>query len=145
MLAGPRLSLCAHLPLVLRLGIAVLSVCCTLVFVDQATAESCGHYVKRLGPGFVPGKAAAEQVAAQSHDVPPASPCGCKGPECQRAPLEHLPLAPATPGRITTPQDLTAVAVASLQLALDSGWLRGEISGRPSRGYPLETSRPPSA
>jgi hypothetical protein len=130
----------------MRLVAAALAVCCLgLVGGDAAQAASCGHYVKRLGPGFVPGKAAAEKVAAQSHDMPSQSPCGCRGAECRRAPLRPTPLAPAAPERFLSPQDLTTIAHADVHLTMDSAWLLGDLSGRPSRGYPLETNRPPSA
>jgi hypothetical protein len=111
--------------------------------VTGSAEGSCGDYVKRLGPGFVPGKAAAEQVAADSHAAMPA-PCPCQGPECRRSPRDQAPLPPSTPTRITSSQELTTIADRSFALTLGSCWFVGEFSGRPSRGYPLGTIRPPS-
>jgi len=146
MFAWPRFRWRLVLPRISRAGIGVLAACCLLVAGGGvAHGQSCGHYVKRLGPGFVPGKAAAEKVAAQSHDEATKPPCGCRGPECHRAPLEHLPVAPATPERITAPQDATMIAAANVRLEMEGNWLFGDAAGRPSRGYPLETNRPPSS
>jgi hypothetical protein len=112
--------------------------------ISSSAEASCGDYVKRLGPGFVPGKAAAEQVAAESHTSMPAS-CPCHGPECRRSPRDQAPLPPSTPTRTTSSQELTTIAHRSLTLTLGSCWFVGEFSGRTSRGYPLGTNRPPSA
>jgi len=113
----------------------------------SAQADSCGHYVKRLGPGFVPGKAAAEKVAAAeaAHHSPAQSPCGCRGPECRRAPLEPTPSTPNSPLRISSHQDLTSLTDRSPTLALSSHWLLGEFSALPTSGHPLRMDRPPIA
>ncbi len=117
---------------------------CLSVADSGVVQASCGHYVKRLGPGFVPGKAAAKAVA-QLPAPHAAIPCGCRGPECGRAPLDHAPLSPTPPLRFTAQQELTAIAIGTLELTPDRGWLVLEFSGRPARGYPLGTTRPPCA
>src|SRR5262245_45411529 len=77
-----------------------------LSLANSAAADSCGHYVKRLGPGFTPGKAAAEKVAAESSHSATKSPCPCQGPECRRAPQDETPLPPSAPVRTASPQEL---------------------------------------
>jgi hypothetical protein len=129
-------------------GVAALAIgCACLTDGGAAEASSCGHYVKRLGPGFVPGKAAAQRVAATevAHSKPAQSPCGCRGPECHRAPLDPTPLAPSAPLRTLSQQDLTLLADESLTLALSSRWLVGDVSAEPASGYPLRMDRPPIA
>lgn len=115
-------------------------------FGPAAEASSCGHYVKRLGPGFVPGKAAAEQVAAEkaAHKAPMGSPCGCKGPECQRAPVDTMPLVPGTPLRIPASQDITSLAIGDFAICLSGHWLVADLSCRPLCGYPTRLNRPPA-
>jgi hypothetical protein len=132
----------------LRLGRLVaggaLVLCCwALLEAGEVRADSCGHYVKRLGPGFVPGNAADTKAAAEK--IPAEAPCGCRGPQCRQLPPQHSPLQPTAPVRFTTHQDVTSTAAATLQLSLDGSWLAGEFSGRPSRGYPQPLGRPPSA
>jgi len=121
----------------LAIGLAAL-------FAGGASADTCGHYVKRLGPGFVPGKAAAEQVAAETHDMPTSTPCPCRGPQCGRSPHDHTPFSPSTPVRLQVPPDLITFAVRSFELRLGSSGLVDDSTCRPSRGYPLGTIRPPS-
>jgi hypothetical protein len=117
---------------------------------NSAQAESCGHYVKRLGPDFVPGKAAAEKVAAENaaeeaaHEMPAHSPCGCRGPECHPAPLEPTPLTPNLPTRIPAPQEITSLAERDFVIGQPSHWLLGQHSCRPLSGYPLRLDRPPA-
>jgi|GEM_PF-3668395 len=116
-----------------------------LSFANSAAADSCGHYVKRLGPGFMPGQAAAEKVAAESNHTTAKSPCPCHGPECRRAPQDETPLPPSAPVRTTSPQELMSLADRDIEMTFGSSWLTGDFSGRPSRGYPLGMMRPPSA
>jgi hypothetical protein len=114
-------------------------------FGSAAEAASCGHYVKRLGPGFVPGKAAAEQVAAEeaAHQSSPA-PCGCQGPECHRAPADTTPLVPGSPLRIPAPKDITSLATSDFVICLSGNWRADELSCRPLSGHPARLNRPPA-
>jgi hypothetical protein len=117
-----------------------------LSLASGAAADTCGHYVKRLGPGFTPGKAAAEKVADESNHTTSKSPCPCQGPECRRAPQDQTPLPPSAPVRTASPQDLMSLADRrDIEMTFGSSWLTGDFSGRPSRGYPLGMMRPPSA
>ena len=146
-------------PLVLYLtsrGPARWMACCALVAAvvialsKPSAAESCGHYVKRLGPGFVPGADAAKKVNEQSqqmaeHSVPTQAPCPCHGPQCRRAPAEQAPLSPQAPTRILTSQELVALADEATDFSPARSRFAGNFSCRPSRGYPLGTNRPPCA
>ena len=79
MFARPSPFISPNMPRLSRLGAGVLAVCGVLLASGGvAYGQSCGHYVKRLGPDFVPGKAAAEKIAAQSHDNATNPPCGCR-------------------------------------------------------------------
>jgi hypothetical protein len=111
---------------------------------ESAVAESCGHYVKRLGPGFVPGKAAAEKVAAETAAHQASVPCGCKGPECRRAPADPTPLVPGAPLRIPAPREMTLLAGGDFAIRLSGDWLTVDPSARPLSGYPLRLNRPPA-
>src|SRR4030095_8821234 len=126
---------------------AVLALVASLMLslATSAAADNCGHYVKRLGPGFVPSKAAAEKVAAESNHPTTNSPCPCQGPECRRAPQDETPLPPSAPVRTASPQDLMSLADREIEITLGSSWLTGDCSGRPSRGYPLRVMPPPRA
>jgi hypothetical protein len=115
-----------------------------LSLANSAAADTCGHYVKRLGPGFMPGKASAEKVATQSNHATTKFPCPCQGPECRRAPQDETPLPPSAPVRTASPQELISLAVRDFEITFGSSWLTGDFSGRPSRGYPLGMIRPPS-
>jgi hypothetical protein len=128
-------------------GIAALAIGCAGLLGGAAEAASCSHYVKRLGPGFVPGKAAAEKVAAAeaAHRAPSQSPCGCRGPECHSSPSNHVPASPAAPHRLIVQQELVSIAGCPFQVEMASHRLASDLFGRPSRGYPLGTSRPPCA
>jgi hypothetical protein len=118
------------------LGFAVLG----LVAERSVDAASCGHYVKRLGPGFIPGKAVTSYpLNAGSAETP----WPCRGPECHRSPQLPTPLAPNAPVRISAPQDLLAIADRTLVLSRPHAWLSGEFSARPLRGYPSRLDRPP--
>ncbi|MCI0357508.1 MAG: hypothetical protein L0211_03360 [Planctomycetaceae bacterium] len=128
-----------------RAGSLTLVAGLVLSLANIASADSCGHYVKRLGPGFVPGKAAAEKVAANSHNMRTSAPCPCEGPQCRRAPQDQTPLPPSAPVSSILPQELMSLADRNVDFNFGSSWLAGEFSGRPSRGYPLGTNRPPSA
>jgi len=102
-----------------------------------------------LGSDFVPGQAAADQVVAEnmtaeSHNMPVSTPCPCQGPECRRAPHDHSPLHPSSPVRTTVSQELTALATRSFDLTLGDCWFIGEFSGLALRGHPLGVIRPPS-
>jgi hypothetical protein len=112
--------------------------------VEQAAeASSCGHYVKRMGPGFVPGQTAATQAAV---DQVPANntPCPCHGPECRRLPQLPTPYSPGAPVRLSAPQELIAIADRSLILSRPASWLAAELAARPSSGFPARLDRPPS-
>jgi len=126
------------------LAVFALAIGLAMSLAGGAAADTCGHYVKRLGPGFVPGKAAAEQVAAESHSMPDSTPCPCRGPECGRSPHDQTPFSPSTPVRLHAPPELITIAVRSFELRLGSSGLVGDSFGRPSRGYPLGKIRPPS-
>jgi len=115
--------------------------CLVLVTERSAEAESCGHYVKRLGPGFVPGKTVTTEAAPAA---PAQTPCPCHGPECRRLPQLPTPYHPNAPVRISAPQELIGIADHSLVLSRPGSWLVGEFSGRPSRGYPSRLDRPPT-
>lgn len=144
----PTLAPSLPVRLVRWMGIAALAIgCAGLLGGGTAEAASCGHYVKRLGPGFVPGKAAAAKVAAAEavHPAPSQSPCGCRGPECHSSPSHHVPLSPTAPLRLIVQQELVSIADCRFQVEMASHWLAGDLFGRPSRGYPLGTSRPPCA
>jgi hypothetical protein len=118
---------------------------------SSVRAESCGHYVKRLGPGFVPGKSAAEKVAAdqlhamQHETLPTDPPCGCRGPECHRAPNHPTPLTPNSPLRIPAPQEITSLAAGSDTFVLGANWLLSQTSCRLQSGFPQRLNRPPAA
>ena len=132
------------------MAIGALALIAAISLEGTSSGETCGHYVKRLGPGFVPGASAAEKVAADAksmlaqHSTPAETPCPCQGPECRRAPQDQAPLVPEAPIRILTPQDLLPLANADAEFTLHGARHFGEISSRPSRGYPLGTNRPPS-
>lgn len=130
----------------LAVGALALGVAVSLA--GTSSAETCGHYVKRLGPGFEPGAAAAEKVAADSkamaeHSSPSQTPCPCHGSECRRGPQDQAPLAPKAPARIVTSQDLIPLAAGDAELTLARARHAAELSSRPSRGYPLGQNRPP--
>jgi hypothetical protein len=112
-----------------------------------AKADSCGHYVKRLGPGFVPGKAALA-VVNNLHDKqspsPTDVPCGCRGPECHRAPLAPAPANPPVPVRSHSQQDLVALVDAGGFAGLSNAHLVSQISAQPRSGFPLLLDRPPN-
>jgi hypothetical protein len=131
-------------------ALCALSLSVAISMPQAAAAESCGHYVKRLGPGFVPGDAAAKQVADQSqamaaHTAPSQTPCPCQGPECRRAPQDQVPLSPKEPARVLTPQELVGLGNVECDFSLTRGRFDSEISCRPSRAYPLGMNRPPCA
>jgi hypothetical protein len=134
------------------IGVALAAGMVAWLGVNSAEAASCGHYVKRLGPSFVPGKGAAEKIAAEqaAHKLPgdksPAeSPCGCKGPECHGAPLAPTPFAPNSPLRIPAPQEVTSLAHRDFTIGLGSDWLLAELSCQPLAGFPQRLARPPAA
>src|SRR5262245_36635998 len=101
-----------------------------LTLSSTATADSCGYYVKRLGPGFVPGKDAASKLAEQPHDNRSEIPCPCHGPECRRGPQDHTPLPPSAPTRVVAPQDLMSLADSDLESIFGSSWLSSNFSGQ---------------
>jgi hypothetical protein len=133
------------------LVVAALALGAAFSLAGRSTGETCGHYVKRLGPGFVPGAAAAEKVAAESQSMlthqsaPSQTPCPCHGPECRRGPQDQAPLAPEAPIRVLTSQDLIPLADHDVLLSLSRSRHAGDFSARESRGYPLGTNRPPCA
>jgi hypothetical protein len=107
-------------------------------------SASCGHYVKRMGPGFVPGKAAAQRVARELA-APNQTPCGCQGPECRRAPQDSVPLSPKAPSRQFTSQDLVIAAANDTPAEPRAGTLYGASVIDLSSGYPKRLNRPPAA
>lgn len=140
--------------------LARLAACCALAVAAigltgrTASAESCGHYVKRLGPSFVPGKAAAEKIAAEhvqmaghasEQTAPAQSPCGCRGPECRQNRHPASPLAPTGPVRMVRAPELTLIALRDFDLELESRALAFDSLSRPSRGYAQGMMRPPCA
>ena len=130
----------------LAVGALALGVAVSLA--GTSSAETCGHYVKRLGPDFVPGAAAAEKVAADTqamaeHSTRSETPCPCHGPECRRGPQDHAPLAPEAPVRILTSQDLIPLADCDPEFSLGRARYAAQISAEASRGYPQGLNRPP--
>ena len=125
-------------------GIAALSFAgLGLVTERSVDAASCGHYVKRLGPGFVPGKTVVANPMPISA-VSAEAPCPCHGPECRHSPQLPMPLSPSTPVRITATQDLVDIADHSRVHSRSCGSLFSDFSGRPLCGYPSGVYRPPS-
>jgi hypothetical protein len=116
-------------------GIAVLT--------SSTASASCGHYVKRLGPGFVPVQAAVKRLARETHSV--TVPCGCQGSECRRAPQDSVPLNPQAPVRQFTQQDLVAIAVHDALAGPHVAALYGSSAAHVSSGYPSRLNRPPAA
>ena len=145
-------TIAARLPRVAAIG--AVAITAFAVLSGTASAESCGHYVKRLGPGFVPGKSAAEKIAAEHSQMaslageqtaPAASPCGCRGPECRQNRHPASPLSPTGPVRMVRAPELTLIALRDFALELESRTLAFDSLSRPSRGYPQGMIRPPSA
>ena len=116
--------------------------CLVLVHQRSADASSCGHYVKRLGPGFVPGKSIGADAALAA--IPIEKSCPCQSPECRSLPQLPVPLNPDAPVRLSAPQELVAITDRSLAVWRTCSWLVGDFSVRPSRGYPTRLDRPPS-
>lgn len=116
-------------------GIALLA--------SSTASASCGHYVKRLGPGFVPGQDAAQRVATETSSN--SVPCGCHGAECRRAPQDSVPLSPQAPVRQFTQQDLVAIAADDAGDGPRVAALYAGSAAYVSSGYPTRLNRPPAA
>jgi hypothetical protein len=120
-----------------------------LLAVSGESAEaSCGHYVKRLGPGFMPAKTVdtrpdASQAALPTE--PTERPGGCHGPECRGTPLLPVPSPAPAPQRTLSQQDLAASANADFQLTCPAGELFDAQPDRMSSGHPQRLDRPPIA
>lgn len=124
------------------LGVCALAGGIALLASSSASA-SCGHYVKRLGPGFDPGQTATKRLASESQFAP--APCGCRGSECRRAPRDLVPVNPQAPVRQYTQQDLVPIAAAD---ALDGPGVSALFAASAidlSSGYPARLNRPPAA
>jgi hypothetical protein len=126
---------CQHLPC----GIAAAALVLWFAMAGgNAAAESCGHYVKRMGPGFVPGK-----TDVATHQPATEVPCGCTGAHCGRAPQPIAPQSPGNPLRLHKVQDVVACAAGSELDPLNRGWYVADSSLRVSRGYMSRLDRPP--
>jgi hypothetical protein len=117
-------------------------------FAESASA-SCGHYVRRLGPGFVPAKPVAITGTSRTDMNDDFSfsriPSRCRGPECRdRAPQAPEPLAPANPSRVHRTQDEPiGSAAAAIRFLPASGEFLALFAEQPRSGFPPSLDRPP--
>ncbi|MEX2174587.1 MAG: hypothetical protein WD872_09505 [Pirellulaceae bacterium] len=111
-------------------------------------AASCGHYVKRLGPGFVPERKPTtdQQSASQKSvaDQTPSEPHGCHGAECHGAPYAPLPSNPQVPPRSQQRQELVGIGDEAAWQLDSHARFADESSPRASAGYPQRQNRPPA-
>ena len=109
-----------------------------------ARAEaSCGHYVKRLGAGFVAGRLENASSPAKPHSgALPAR--RCTGPQCQGLPI--APLSPPVPSVPRAPTEQLAIASPANTVcpSVTIWYPRAVERLLLSAGFPLLPDRPPN-
>jgi hypothetical protein len=124
-------------------ALAVAFAC--LGYVSEAQA-GCGHYVRRLGPDFVPGKFRAAEGASQVSTAmqTPSLPVHCSGPQCQQQRTPQPPLVPPLPPSQSTPEGAVISSGSELLAAAPAIWKREDFYVRPLAGYRELPHRPPN-
>lgn len=124
-------------------ALALAVACLSLVGELQA---GCGHYVRRLGPGFIPGKVRPAEIASHlsSETQAPQLPVHCSGPQCQQQRTPQLPLVPPLPPSQSTPEGAVIGSGFELLAAVPATWARENLYVRPLAGYRELPDRPPN-
>jgi hypothetical protein len=142
MLLG-RSSAIALWPVVRRGVLFALVAAAGCLVIDNESQAGCSHYVKKLGPGFVPGK-----VLVASPDKQPAEltalPRPCSGPECQGIPPARSPATPLLPVPKVAQEWALLIIDADLANSNRTSWDRDSLSVRPLAGYHQLPDRPPN-
>jgi hypothetical protein len=121
---------------------ALIAAAGCLLIADESQA-GCSHYVKKLGPGFVPGKVRVAGLVNQPTELA-AVPRPCSGPECQGIPPAHSPASPLLPVPKST-QEWALLALHSDSTNSAAGsWDRDSLTVRPLAGYRQLPDRPPN-
>lgn len=132
-----------------RMAVVALALLLGCLAANQKAEAGCGHYVRKLGAGFVPGKTPARLANADIDNVhlPEevlASPHRCTGPECQGLPLGSLPVTPALPAMQTTHEGAVMLPPIEPASQIPGSWQRETLHARPLAGFRQLPDRPPN-